>query len=210
MKKLLLPGVLLPLLLLLWTAWSSPAAAQCNGGMMGQCSDTTCHAPGQTCDPTNCPGGMMGNCMGDSSCSGGSGSCHQGGGGGNCTMPNCPMQGMCDMMGMNCGGMMGSCPDSVGCHSTTTQHDRAHMLLAGRPNPFNPLTALSYTLSTGAQVRLSIWDTAGRLVQTLVDGWQEAGVHAATFDGSNQPAGIYLARLQAGNRISTIKLVMIK
>ncbi len=78
------------------------------------------------------------------------------------------------------------------------------------PNPFNASTILSYELRATSFVSLKIYDTAGRLVTTLVDGWREAGMHNATFDGSNLASGIYLAKLEAGEFSNVQKLVLLK
>ncbi len=45
------------------------------------------------------------------------------------------------------------------------------------PNPFNPTTQLSFALPQASLVKLSIYDTSGRLVSTLIDGWRDAGIH---------------------------------
>jgi hypothetical protein len=83
-------------------------------------------------------------------------------------------------------------------------------LLPPTPNPFNPSTVLSYELRVPSPVSLRIYDTAGRLVATLVNGRKEAGTHTATFDGSRLASGIYLAKLQAGDFTATQKLVLLK
>jgi hypothetical protein len=36
------------------------------------------------------------------------------------------------------------------------------------PNPFNPAIQVPFTLSTGADVQIDVYDVAGRLVRTLV------------------------------------------
>ena len=78
------------------------------------------------------------------------------------------------------------------------------------PNPFNAATAISFQLLAGTYVSLKIYDTAGRLVASPVDGWQEAGVHEIAFDGSRLPSGIYLCRLQAGAETAIEKLALVK
>jgi len=78
------------------------------------------------------------------------------------------------------------------------------------PNPFNPSTVASFELRVPSHVSLRVYDTAGRLAATLVDGWREAGAHKATFDGSDLPSGIYLARLTAGDIQETQKLILLK
>jgi uncharacterized delta-60 repeat protein len=64
------------------------------------------------------------------------------------------------------------------------------------PNPFNPTTALSYELRVASYVSLIIFDTSGRTVATLADGWQEIGTHEVTFDGSKLASGVYLYQLE--------------
>jgi hypothetical protein len=78
------------------------------------------------------------------------------------------------------------------------------------PNPFNPSTVARFELRASSYVSLKIYDTAGRLVTTLVDVWRDAGTHSATFDGSKLPSGIYLAKLQTGEVRSVQKLVLMK
>jgi hypothetical protein len=78
------------------------------------------------------------------------------------------------------------------------------------PNPFNPTSVASFDLPVAGHVGLRVYDTAGRLVTTLVEGWRPAGIHEATFDGRNLPSGIYLARLTVGDFQRTQKLVLLK
>jgi hypothetical protein len=78
------------------------------------------------------------------------------------------------------------------------------------PNPFNPTTAISYKLQASSYVSLKVYDSAGKLVTTLVNGWREAGSHDVTFDGSNLSSGIYFCRMQAGQNTEMQKLVLMK
>jgi hypothetical protein len=84
------------------------------------------------------------------------------------------------------------------------------ILHPGYPNPFNGSTVLSYQLPVLSHVGLGIYDTAGRLVATLADGWREAGTHEVTFDGSKFPSGLYLVKMQAGNYTAVQKMVLLK
>jgi len=86
----------------------------------------------------------------------------------------------------------------------------APTLYGARPNPFNPTTAVSYKLQAASHLSLRIFDTAGRLVTELVNGWREAGEHQTTFDGSRLPSGIYFARLTAGDYSQVQKLILLK
>jgi len=68
------------------------------------------------------------------------------------------------------------------------------------PNPFNPRTAVTFTLPVSQPVHLGIYDLSGRLVRTLLHGTAEAGPHAVEWDGRGhcgRPAasGVYMVRL---------------
>jgi hypothetical protein len=78
------------------------------------------------------------------------------------------------------------------------------------PNPFNPTTVLSYELRVPSQVSLKIYDTAGRLVTTLVEGWREVGTHEVTFDGSSLASGVYVYAIKAGDHMARGKMVLMK
>ncbi|MCP4292433.1 MAG: T9SS type A sorting domain-containing protein [bacterium] len=83
------------------------------------------------------------------------------------------------------------------------------------PNPFNPSTKLAFELATPARVRLNIFDTAGRLVSTLLDEQRGAGRHELVWNGQNdagQPvaSGVYLYRFEAGDVVQTKRMMMLK
>jgi hypothetical protein len=78
------------------------------------------------------------------------------------------------------------------------------------PNPFNPTTAISYELRAASRVSLKVYDSAGRLVTTLVNGRQETGQHQISFDGSNLAAGVYFYRLTAGENVASGKMMLLK
>ena len=92
-------------------------------------------------------------------------------------------------------------------------HETAPMdfaLYPAHPNPFNAKTALSYQLPADSYVTLRIYDTAGRLVENLVEGRRLAGRHELTLDAGHLPSSVYVARLTAGEVAQTQKLVLMK
>lgn len=86
-----------------------------------------------------------------------------------------------------------------------------HVLLEGRPNPFNPSTVIPYHLAGPARVRLSIHDLAGRLVEVLVDETQPAGTHEGRWDAGRLSSGLYLCRLEAeGLPVAAGRLLLLR
>lgn len=83
-------------------------------------------------------------------------------------------------------------------------------LLQNYPNPFNPSTTIRYVLPSRAHVTLSVFNTLGQAVATLVEEMQNPGSHEARFDGTNSASGVYFYRLQAGTFVQTKRLVILK
>ena len=69
---------------------------------------------------------------------------------------------------------------------------------AVRPNPARDRAELVYALAKGADVRLALYDGAGRLVREIAGGSQAAGEHRVSVDVSDLTAGAYHCRLTAG------------
>ena len=83
------------------------------------------------------------------------------------------------------------------------------------PNPFNPVTTLSYDLPEDALVNVTIYDMVGRKVSTLISSRQSAGYKSIQWNATNsagQPvsAGLYLYMIQAGEFMETKKMVLLK
>jgi hypothetical protein len=91
----------------------------------------------------------------------------------------------------------------------------AFALYHNYPNPFNPTTTISYGLKETGRVSLRIYDVAGRLVKTLVDGVRLAGDHEVTWDGrsdrgSEVATGVYFVQLISAGQTRTHKIVLVK
>jgi hypothetical protein len=84
------------------------------------------------------------------------------------------------------------------------------------PNPFNPTTTIKYEIKTAGPVSLKIYNVAGQLVKTLVDGQRIAGqVYEANWNGLNDSgqsvsSGVYFYKLVSTNFTQTKKMVLLK
>ncbi|OGB62242.1 MAG: hypothetical protein A2Y94_09690 [Caldithrix sp. RBG_13_44_9] len=75
------------------------------------------------------------------------------------------------------------------------------VLLQNYPNPFNTSTIISWQLTVGNWIKLSIYDLSGREVAVMVNEKQEAGYHHIEFDASSLASGIYIYQLSIGSLI---------
>jgi hypothetical protein len=78
------------------------------------------------------------------------------------------------------------------------------------PNPFNAETTIRFELPATVYVKLQVYDSAGRLVSTLMEGWKDAGAHEVQFNGKELPSGNYFYRLEAGQSSASGKMVLMK
>ncbi len=83
------------------------------------------------------------------------------------------------------------------------------------PNPFNPTTNINFDLPKAMDVKLVIYDIAGRKVNTLINSHVNAGYHNVIWNGTNDfgnriASGIYIYRIQAGKNVETMKMSYIK
>jgi hypothetical protein len=84
------------------------------------------------------------------------------------------------------------------------------LTLRNYPNPFNPVSTISYSIPRSAKVTLKIYDALGRTVATLIDEIMHEGKYEVRFDGTNLASGSYLCRLQMGNETLTRKILLMK
>jgi hypothetical protein len=82
------------------------------------------------------------------------------------------------------------------------------------PNPFNPSTTIRFAVKEKANVKMSVFDAAGKLVNTMFNRELTPGTYKINFDGSKLSSGIYFYRLEAfdskGMNVITKKMVLIK
>ncbi len=78
------------------------------------------------------------------------------------------------------------------------------------PNPFNPETAIRFTLPNAGNVRLTIYNLLGQEVHSLVNEYKEAGTHIINFNASDFNSGVYIYKLEANGITQTRKMTLIK
>jgi len=96
-----------------------------------------------------------------------------------------------------------------------TPQSSATLRLENSPNPFAGATTIRFDApTTGAQVRVEVFDLAGHRVATLVDGFrigsQTAQWDGRRHDGTQVPPGVYMVRANAGGVTDARKLLRIR
>ena len=83
------------------------------------------------------------------------------------------------------------------------------------PNPFNPTTAISFSIPKSGHVELSIYDILGRNVKTLVSGAYDVGNYSVVWDATDMNGnlvsnGVYFYTIKADDFRLTKKMLFMK
>ncbi len=83
------------------------------------------------------------------------------------------------------------------------------------PNPFNPRTAIRYYIPEHSAVKVSIYNTLGQKVVTLVDEKQPAGYHEAVWNASDASgraaaSGFYFYVVKTARFSAIRKMVLLR
>ena len=101
-------------------------------------------------------------------------------------------------------------------HTSTVPED--FNLAQNFPNPFNPVTTISFSLAAPSHVRLVVYNVTGSQVRELVNNRHNAGSYQLLWDGRDDynrkvSSGIYFYRLyasgQSGESISSTRKMML-
>ena len=89
-------------------------------------------------------------------------------------------------------------------------------LIGNHPNPFNPTTTISFSISENSNVEVSIYSIKGQKVRQLVSNQLSAGQHSTVWNGnddSGEPvsSGVYFYKLNVnGKAAATKKMLLLK
>ncbi|NOZ07579.1 MAG: T9SS type A sorting domain-containing protein [FCB group bacterium] len=78
------------------------------------------------------------------------------------------------------------------------------------PNPFNPITTISYSLPFRSPVRIDAFDLQGKLARNLLSGELSAGEHVLHWNAAGLPSGTYIIRLSAGGETESRSVTLLK
>ena len=106
--------------------------------------------------------------------------------------------------------------------TTSIENERAKnpvnfLLFQNFPNPFNPITKISWQSPASGRQTLKVYDMLGRKIATLIDECRPAGKYEVEFSAKDLPSGVYIYQLkatpvgwQAGEFSSIKKMLLLK
>jgi uncharacterized delta-60 repeat protein len=101
---------------------------------------------------------------------------------------------------------------TVGINIISGEIPNSFALFQNYPNPFNPVTKIRFNVASvrRTDIKLVIYDAAGKELATLVNKYLNPGSYEAEWDASNYPSGVYFYRITAGDYSETKKMALVK
>ncbi|HWA05995.1 MAG TPA: T9SS type A sorting domain-containing protein, partial [Ignavibacteria bacterium] len=99
---------------------------------------------------------------------------------------------------------------TIGITNISTEVPADYKLEQNYPNPFNPSTKINFSIPRAGNVKMILYDIAGREVRGLFDGELKPGTYSYELDAGELASGVYFYKLIAGSNIITKKMVLVK
>ncbi len=83
------------------------------------------------------------------------------------------------------------------------------------PNPFNPSTNITYSIIENTNVKITIYNSDGKVINELINEHKSPGNYSVTWNGKNAKdndvaSGVYFYRLIAGNSDISKKMILLR
>jgi len=98
----------------------------------------------------------------------------------------------------------------VSVEKKTEEFPHGFKLEQNYPNPFNPETAIEFSIPEGVDISLLIFDSLGRKVSELANGYYNQGKHTLYFNANSLSSGVYFYRLESKNYSDTKSMILLK
>ena len=93
---------------------------------------------------------------------------------------------------------------------SATQVPDEYILGKVYPNPFNPVTNVSFALPEDGHVSVEIFNLKGQLIDSIFNGFMYAGEYHFNWNAEGFVSGTYFINMNAGSYQGTQKVVLMK
>jgi len=88
---------------------------------------------------------------------------------------------------------------TVGIALNNSEIPAEYTLHQNYPNPFNPITKISFVLIKNSKIKLTIFNSYGKEITTLINNELPKGSHSLNWNANGFASGIYYYRLEIEN-----------
>lgn len=107
-------------------------------------------------------------------------------------------------------GLFRTTNTTLGITNINTDLPTEYSLSQNYPNPFNPETKIQFSLPQNKHIRLAVFNTIGKEVALLVNGFLNSGTYEYSWDASGYASGVYFYKLESENFSHVKKMILLK
>lgn len=100
--------------------------------------------------------------------------------------------------------------EAIGIQQISEVVPSIYTLRQNYPNPFNPTTKIIFAIPKSSNVKITIFDIAGKELETLVNEQLQPGLYQTVWDASKYSSGVYFYRITAGDFTETKRMTLVK
>jgi hypothetical protein len=100
--------------------------------------------------------------------------------------------------------------NGLGIPTSENQKPDNFVLYPNYPNPFNPITKISYKITRRSYIKMKVYDLLGSEIKTIVSEMKDPGNYFAFFDSNGLNSGMYICRMISENNVKFIKMLFLK
>lgn len=101
--------------------------------------------------------------------------------------------------------------DSLGVETDELRDEpESFVLMQAYPNPFNATTNIEVKFKENVDARLMVFDSMGRKISTLFDGFLNSGTHRFIWDAEMAASGVYLIVAETNQFTEILKVTLMK
>ncbi len=101
-------------------------------------------------------------------------------------------------------------PLIIGMDDFVDEKKQGVKLFQNYPNPFNSVTTIPYQLSKSGNVELSIYNTLGQRVETLINEYKAVGTYSVNWDANKNQPGLFFVTLNLEGQTITKRIMLAK
>ena len=98
----------------------------------------------------------------------------------------------------------------VGIEPVSGEIPNEFSLYQNYPNPFNPVTNIEFSIPKSSPVKITVYNSTGKEIETIVNGELSAGTYNVDWNASKYSSGIYFYKIIAGGFSETKKMILVK
>ena len=78
------------------------------------------------------------------------------------------------------------------------------------PNPFNPITTITYSIPEPTDVTIRVYDILGKQIAELINDYIPSGNHQVRWNADNKSTGVYFIKMSTHTFTQTQKVILVK